>query len=146
MPRSRTEWIIDKVAIWSAIAVYFAVWIIALTANFQAEGHFAGIGVATVYVAMHIFEITVRHHCFLSADPTAIPVTLLVFFVGWAIAHFTIRTDGVFFISFFIRGCVAWMLAHFLAPFYAITLTAVVGLCFWHRIKSERTQGAPDSR
>jgi hypothetical protein len=82
MPTSRTEWVIDKVAMWSALAIYFAVWSIALTADFQYEWHLAGIGVAIVYVVMHIFEITVRHHCFISADSTAIPVTLLVFFVG----------------------------------------------------------------
>jgi hypothetical protein len=63
---------------WSTLAVYAAVWIAGLGLGLGGEWQLV-VGVAATYVGMHAFEMRWRNHCFLSADSTAVPVSLAVF-------------------------------------------------------------------
>jgi hypothetical protein len=135
-PKSQTVLAIDRAAMWSSLIVYFVVWLAALTLNLDRHWWPAGLGVSSLYVIMLVIEIKVRHHCYLSADSTALPVTAAVFFLGWAISG----ASKVMLLSFVIRGMVAWLGAHILALFYSALFCGIGGLCFRRQIKEERAR------
>jgi len=74
--RSPTDERIADITMWSALVVYFVVWS-GVSTIVYTEAVIAGVLLSSIYVGMHIFEITKRHHCSLSADSTAAPTTLV---------------------------------------------------------------------
>jgi hypothetical protein len=123
---------IDTGVMWSALAVYFAVWLVTTTGKFAPAliGH--GLLVTTVYIGMHVYEIKYRHHCYGSADSTAFPAVLVavVLSVGvhsqlgiwpWPVVS---PETGVFLGS----HALAFMGGHLAALLYSAIVWSV---CWW---------------
>jgi hypothetical protein len=144
MDRTRTELLIDDVAMWSSLAVYLAIWSAFLSRGFKDDLLIPALGVSGLYVGMHIYEITVRHHCYLSADSTAFPVTLLVSVAASGVAHFTSGVPWRHIAGFFASGPVAFLVGHIAALTYSALLGWLAGRCLRQRIASERAQSALD--
>lgn len=68
---TRDDW--DRLVMWTALLVYFAVWTIIPSLALGGHVWFVGVSWATVYVSFHVLEITARGRCYLSADSTALP-------------------------------------------------------------------------
>jgi hypothetical protein len=66
---SQTDLRIGEFVVWSALAVYAAAWFAVLGIGLGGEWLLAA-GTAAAYVGMHVFEMTRRNHCYLSADST----------------------------------------------------------------------------
>lgn len=77
----RTDHRIANFLVWTALAIYSTVWVVGLRTGLDGELLLAA-GTSAVYVGMHIFEIKQRKHCYLSADSTAVPASLLLYSAG----------------------------------------------------------------
>jgi hypothetical protein len=135
---SRTDRRIADLVLWSALAVYTAVWVAGLGVGLGGEWLLAG-GTAATYVGMHVFEMTRRNHCFLSADSTAFPVSLLVFSIAvlslWAAGHPPLPEEPlVLALAVF---CAVFMAGHVAALTYAAALGSVLTFAFRRRGAAE---------
>jgi hypothetical protein len=88
---------------------------------------------------MHVFEMTRRNHCFLSADSTAFPVSLLLFSIAvlslWAAGHpplpeEPLALEWAVFSAVFLAG-------HLAALTYAAALGSVLSFAFRRRVAAE---------
>ncbi len=108
----------DRVVLGGALAVYAAIWIAMLAGG--PHGHWAvALTTTAAYVGGHVFEITRRGHCFLSADATAFPVSLVVFAVAQTVLWF----GGASALSLAVNGLMAYgsafLLGHVAAHAFA---------------------------
>lgn len=87
---------------------------------------------------MHVYEIKVRGHCYLSAESTAFPVTCIVAPVVVLVAGFDASQAG----SFFLRGVWVFLIGHVVALIYAALLTKIMRCCLRGRIEAERATTA----
>jgi hypothetical protein len=123
---------------WTALAVYAVIWAIGLGVGIG--GVWLPAAVTATYVGMHVFEITQRGHCYLSADSTAAPIAGGLYFVvvslGWVF-----NSSSLPHVSFWR----AWMVlvfviigAHLSALAYTWALTTALRYMYRNRIGSER--------
>ena len=138
MNRTRTELLIDDTAMWSGLIIYLFIWSVLLSAGFRSQLLFPAFGVSCLYVAMHVYEITVRGHCLLSADSTALPVTFLATVSGALVAHLAGDLPWKDIGEFVARGGAAFMAAHVVVLAYSAGLTSLARWCLQHRIVSEK--------
>lgn len=129
--RSRTEWWIDDVEMWSSLAIYLVVWVGFLSAGFQSGLLLPALAWSCVYVGMHVYEIKVRGHCYLSADFTVFPVVCIVSLI---VCGSDARQAG----PFFLRGLCGFFLAHVAALIYFALLKGIMYRCLRERIEAER--------
>lgn len=64
--------------LWSSIVVYAIVWLVTLVISLEGAW-LLSLVTSAAYAGGHAFEVVKRGHCFLSADATAFPVSLVVF-------------------------------------------------------------------
>lgn len=143
MHPTRTERQIDDSAMWSSLAIYLLTWSAILSAGFKNPLLLPSIAVSCLYVAMHVYEITVRGHCYLDADASALPVTLLTTVLGSLIAHFCLDMPWSAVGHFLARGAAACLAAHLAALAYSACVVSLARLCWRHRIEAERKQASP---
>jgi hypothetical protein len=132
--RTRTQASIDAVAMWTALVVYAVIWIVGLQAGLETM--WLPAAVTIIYVAMHIYEITQRSHCYLSADSTAAPCAAGFYFLAIAVSWLIGKP-----ISFFHAWTVfifVFFGAHLVALVYAAALTTALEYVYRNRITSER--------
>jgi hypothetical protein len=136
---SHTDLRIAEFVVWSALTVYAAVWFVGLGIGLSGEWLVAGWATAS-YVGMHVFEMTRRNHCYLSADSTAVPVSLVLFSSAvlglWAAGHPPLPGK-----SLVLTWCIysaVFMGGHFAALAYSVALDSVLTLMFRRRIAREK--------
>lgn len=122
---------------WSALVVYFAVWTLVISAGRPGLVVPAGF-LALVYVGFHIFEMTKRHHCYLSADSTALPGACLVAFV-MSFVLFDVPRERFMFGGHVVVAVMAW---HVAALLYSFALGGLLDWIFRKRIKAEWESGS----
>lgn len=61
---------------------YFTSWLLLLSSGLEWPLLVPAIAIGCVYAGMHYYEMVVHGHLALSADSTAVPVTLLVTGLG----------------------------------------------------------------
>lgn len=99
----------DKQFLWICVTSYFTVWLLVLSTGLSWPQLIPAIVLAGVYAGMHYYEMTSPSgHCALSADSTAIPVTVLVAGLGALAAYFA----GIPVYSFLIQIPFAWLAGH----------------------------------
>jgi hypothetical protein len=138
MGRTRTQQFIDSMAMWSSLAVYFIIWVGFLSAGFAERLLIPALAISAVYVGMHIYEITKRGHCYLSADSTAAPLTIALCVLGCVAARVTKDAPWLEIGAFLMRVSIAFIVAHIAALVYSATLVALACWCARSRIASER--------
>jgi hypothetical protein len=140
---SRTDDRITEFVFWSALAVYAATWVAGLGLGLRGEWLLAG-ATAAAYLGGHIYEMTRRNHCFLSADSTAAPASFLLFSVvvlcRWAVGYPPVPGKPLV-LAWFIYG-VVFMLGHLAALAYVGTFGLLLGFLFRHRIAREKERAA----
>ena len=99
---------------WSSLPTYFVVWFVSASWFAQPELVWPALVLASVYVAMQIYEIKWRHHCFLSADSSAAPVTLIAF-IFLAIYEYRCGIGSSSLIDFATGAMVAFFVGHIVA-------------------------------
>lgn len=93
----------DRLVLGGALVVYAAIWITLLAIGLH--GHWpVAITTTAAYVGGHVFEITRRGHCFLSADATAVPASLVVFVLGLT----ALWLDGASAIQLSVNGLLSY--------------------------------------
>jgi hypothetical protein len=138
-PHSRTDDRIAEFVIWSALAVYAAAWVTGITLGLGGRWLVGG-GTAPAYVGMHAFEITRRGHCYLSADSTSVPVSLLVFslaVVGFWAAGDPPQPDWPLALAWGAYS-LAFTAGHALALGYSVVVGSVLTRAFRHHIAAEK--------
>ncbi|GEP45143.1 hypothetical protein BGE01nite_44340 [Brevifollis gellanilyticus] len=132
---------------WSALPVYFIVWLVLLSPslpflNLTASGLplYPALAIACLYVAMHVYEISVRGHCYLCADSTAVPVTLLAVLLGGTVAHYTHGFTWAALFLLMMRGAMILLIAHIAAMIWAGLLTSIMRFHLRQRIATERAE------
>lgn len=140
---SRTDYCIGEFVVWSALAVYSAAWVASLAMGLGGYWLLAS-GTAAAYVGMHVFEITRRGHCYLSADSTAVPVSLVLFSLAviglWSAGELPL--PGRPLVLAWGAYCLALMAGHVLALAYSIAVGSALTLAFRGRIASEEAVSA----
>ena len=103
---------------------------------------------AVVYVGMHVFEITQRGHCYLSADSTAFPVSLLLFshvVVGMWAAGQPPDSGKPILLAWGIY-CVVFIGGHIVALAYSAALVTALTFVLRGRIATERESQAEQKK
>ncbi len=140
MWESRTDTRIADFVMWSALAVYAAVWVAGLGFGLGGEWLLASL-TAGAYVGMHIYEMARRGHCALSADSTACPVSLVLFSLAvlgmWAAGHPPLPGRSLLW-AWGVYSVVL-MGAHVAALAYSVSLGTALSFLFRTRIAAERT-------
>ena len=134
--QSKTEQRIGDWAIWTALLVYLAVWVIApILFPFSTLWEVSAL-LGCIYVAMHVYEIKFRKHCYLSADSTALPVTaafaILLFFV---LRARNIPAQDIF--QTYMALPVTFLIGHVAAFLYSFCFLKILGWIFRSRIARE---------
>ena len=141
IPESRTSTRIEDLVMWSALGVYALVWLLGLGIGLGGAWWIAVVATAS-YVGMHVFEITRRGHCYLSADSTAAPISLLVFsgavMVLWVAGRRPLP-DMPALVLWALYGGV-FMVGHIAAIVYAAVATSLLLGLFHGRIHAERRE------
>lgn len=138
---SLTEQRIEEAALWSALAIYFATWLLILTRGFgDRPCILPALAITSVYVGMHVYEITCRGHCYLCADSTALPVTLLLAAAGSGAAWLVGGVPGATLATLVPRGGLAFIIGHLAALAWAALITSLASRCLHHRIGTERAR------
>jgi hypothetical protein len=136
---SETAVRIEGSVMWSSLAIYAVVWVLGLSLGLGGEW-LLGVCVTIIYVGMHVYEITQMGHCYLSADSTAVPVTLILFSLSivcmWAFGC-PPQTGRVLLWAWGVYG-LTLLCAHLVALAYSLTLAAILKLVFQRRIAADR--------
>lgn len=137
---TNTEQRIQTLAVWSALAVYFAIWLSFISDLFKPDLLLPALGISFAYIAMHVYEISRRGHCYLSADSTALPVTLLLLVSGSLLAHFYSDIHWADIIQFSTRLAAAFLIGHIAALAYSAIFGALATRLLQRRIASEHAE------
>ena len=122
---------------WSSLPVYFAVWFVFASWFLVPTLVPMAFVLATVYVTMQLYEIKWRHHCFLSADSTAAPITLLAF-VGLAIYGYRSQIGGRMLVDFATGSLAAFFVGHIVALLVA-GMFHFTGELLWKHVVRHRS-------
>jgi len=134
---SPTEQRIEDAAMWSALAIYFATWLLILTRGFgDGPCILPALAITSVYIGMHVYEITCRGHCYLCADATAVPGTLLLAGAAWLVGG----VPGATLATLVPRAALAFIFGHLAALAWAALITSLASRCLRHRISTERAR------
>ena len=141
MQETPTESKIGSVVVWTALAVYLTTWLVGISHYIEKAWLLATV-TSVAYVGMHVYEIVRRGHCYLSADSTAVPLSLLVFSIGvfflWYSGHPALAGRRVI-IAWLVYGGVL-TIGHVLALCYSFVAHGLAGVLLKNRIRQERSQ------
>ncbi len=124
-----TDRFVDDLTMWSSLVVYYAFWVSVPIFYSGVDHWYVGAILGLVYVTMHCFEITIRKHCYLSADATAFPVTLIVTIFFYVVAHMICPADQEIHKAFFALPF-AFIGGHIGALLYSAILRIILKVIF----------------
>ena len=141
MQETPTEAKIGSVVMWTALGIYLAIWLLGLS-HYIEKAWLLALLTSIAYVGMHVYEIVRRGHCYMSADSTAVPVSLLVFSIGvlclWYSGHPALAGRRVI-IAWLVYGGVL-TIGHVLALCYTFVAHWLAALLLKSRIQQERSR------
>jgi len=115
---------------WGSLLVYAAVWLYVSKLFLFSSGKYlwfiTGLVPGVMYCAGQAYEILYRGHCYLSADPTALPLALygiiLVFLVVWVSGN--LPENGLFiYVEIF---AISFGVGHIAALVYGFLMTILL--------------------
>ncbi len=101
----------DRLFTWLCVLVYFAAWLAMTSSGLRPRLLLPAAALSAIYAGLHYYEMTVRGHCALSADATAIPGAFAAVLAGALLAWLGgIGTPEI--IDFLLSVPAAWIAGH----------------------------------
>lgn len=134
---------LDKLAMWTSLLVYFAVWTVIPPLILGGNLWYVGVIWAVVYVSAHAIENVNRGHCYLSADSTAFPVVLITAIVLVVVLArsdvTTVTADRAAFFTAYLKAFgLSFVLGHVSSLVYAAAFD-IVGRRVQGALRERRT-------
>ncbi len=149
MKRSATELHIENLIVRSTPAVYATVWALGI-GSWLALDHawLIALLTAVAYASMQLHEITQRGHCYLSADATAVPVSIAAYLAAIVLLILTgyVRHQDLDYFSVITTYGGVLVFGHVAAIGITMAAGLVLNRIFRDRIAAERQSASSDSK
>ncbi|MCK5074928.1 MAG: hypothetical protein KAR38_01070 [Calditrichia bacterium] len=121
---------IDDFVMWTALLVYAVVWFWAICYYIGFNYWYFSLILTIIYCISHIYEITQKGHCYLSADSSAFPAVFITFIISTSLMYFVGPGKEIGIINFVLGFAIAFFLGHVIALLYSAVLTTILNFLF----------------
>ena len=121
---------IDDFVMWTALLVYAVVWFWAICYYIGFNYWYFSLILTIIYCISHIYEITQKGHCYLSADASAFPAALITFIILTVLIYLWGPGKVIGITNFVLGFVIAFFLGHLIALLYSAVLTTVLKFLF----------------
>ena len=119
---------VGRLAMWTALIVYFATWTVVPWLTLGANLWYVGVIWAVVYVLAHVIEIVAKGHCYLSADSTAFPAVIAAgILLGLVLSVSDVASVTANRAAYVRAFVMSFILGHVLSIAYSAAVTGLLG-------------------